>query len=139
MDVLVTVVATLAFCATLALVLFLSDDRARRATPSPPPLRSRFRSPVAPRRPIPAPAGRAAVATMAIPVPVRLREPAFTDPPVPALELLQLEAWRRDQLVAAGIAPREARRAAEAGVEAARVRELVERGCPPELALRIVA
>jgi hypothetical protein len=76
---------------------------------------------------------------MAIPVPVRLREPAFTDPPVPALELLQLEAWRRDQLVAAGIAPREARRAAEAGVEAARVRELVERGCPPELALRIVA
>jgi hypothetical protein len=70
---------------------------------------------------------------------VRFREPAFSDPPVPALEVLELEAWRRDQLVAAGLTPREARRAAEAGVDAARVRALVERGCPPDLALRIVA
>jgi hypothetical protein len=79
------------------------------------------------------------VATIAAPVPVRFQEPAFSDPPVPALEVLQLEAWRREQLVAAGVPPREARHAAEAGVDAARVRALVARGCPPELALRIVA
>jgi hypothetical protein len=140
---LVSVVGALAFCATLALVLFLSDDRGRRPTSSPP---SRARSgrtaqtrEVAPARRVPTPAGRAALATIAAPLPGRLREPAFTDPPVPALEALELEAWRREQLVAAGVPPRKARRAAEAGVDAARVRALVERGCPPELALRIVA
>ena len=58
---------------------------------------------------------------------------------MPELEALRLEAWRREQLVAAGVPPRVARRAVEEGVDAARVRELVERGCPPELALRIVA
>jgi hypothetical protein len=130
----------LALCAALALVLFLTDDRHERRLPPAPPSRPNRSTHV---RPVAATAmsrseSRAALATIAAPAAVRLREPAFRDPPVPDLDALDLVAWRREQLVAAGVQPRAARSAAEAGIDASRVRSLVERGCAPELALRIV-
>jgi hypothetical protein len=51
-----------------------------------------------------------------------------------------LAAWRREQLVRSGF-PRAlaARLASETEYDLHRLIELVERGCPPELAVRIVA
>jgi hypothetical protein len=49
-------------------------------------------------------------------------------------------AWRRSQLVRSGFSQRLAGRVAHDGqYDLHRVIELVERGCPPELALRILA
>jgi len=49
-------------------------------------------------------------------------------------------AWRRSQLVRSGFPPRLAGRVAHDGqYDLHRLIELVERGCPPELALRILA
>jgi hypothetical protein len=53
-------------------------------------------------------------------------------------ELVRLEEWRRAQLVAAGLAADAAEAAARAGVDAGSFRSLVARGCPPELALKIL-
>jgi hypothetical protein len=48
--------------------------------------------------------------------------------------------WRRDQLVAAGfVLPRAAALAADSRYDVHALIELVERGCPPELAVRILA
>jgi hypothetical protein len=48
--------------------------------------------------------------------------------------------WRREQLVLSGFPlPLAARIAKEPGFDLHRLIELVERGCPPELALRILA
>jgi hypothetical protein len=57
---------------------------------------------------------------------------------VQALE--QVVRWRREQLVGSGFAPALAARVAENtdyGLHA--LIELVERGCPPEIAVRILA
>jgi hypothetical protein len=52
----------------------------------------------------------------------------------------EVTSWRRDQLVAAGFPlPRAARLAADARYDIHALIELVERGCPPELAARILA
>ena len=49
-------------------------------------------------------------------------------------------AWRRDQLVASGFPlPLAASVAADRGYDIHAVIELVERGCPPRLAVRILA
>jgi hypothetical protein len=49
-------------------------------------------------------------------------------------------SWRRDQLVASGFAlPLAAAIAAEPEYDLHALIELVERGCPPELAVRILA
>jgi hypothetical protein len=49
-------------------------------------------------------------------------------------------AWRRSQLVRSGFSPPLAGRVAHDGrYDLHRLIELVERGCPPELALRILA
>jgi hypothetical protein len=49
-------------------------------------------------------------------------------------------AWRRSQLVRSGFSQRLAGRVAHDGqYDLHRLIELVERGCPPELALRILA
>lgn len=51
----------------------------------------------------------------------------------------QVLAWRRDQLLAAGFEPAAAERlAAQADVDLHAVLNLVDRGCPPELAARIM-
>jgi hypothetical protein len=48
--------------------------------------------------------------------------------------------WRRDRLVEAGFAPAEAAElAANAGYDTHALIELVERDCPPHLAVRILA
>lgn len=48
--------------------------------------------------------------------------------------------WRRDQLVAAGFEPPLAAAVAKrSGYDLHALIELVERGCPPELAVRILA
>ena len=48
--------------------------------------------------------------------------------------------WRREQLVKSGFAPRLALRLARDGrYDLHALIELVERGCPPELAIRILA
>lgn len=49
-------------------------------------------------------------------------------------------AWRRDQLVRAGFTLPQARRlAGDASYDLHSLLDLVERGCPPELAVRILA
>jgi hypothetical protein len=49
-------------------------------------------------------------------------------------------AWREEHLVTAGFAPAlAARLARERGWDLHAMIELVERGCPPELAVRILA
>ena len=49
-------------------------------------------------------------------------------------------AWRRAQLLRSGFPPRLAARVARDGrYDLHRLIELVERGCPPELALRVLA
>ena len=53
---------------------------------------------------------------------------------------VQLVAWRRDQLAASGFPlPLAARVARDSRYDLHTLIELVERGCPPELAVRIVA
>ena len=48
--------------------------------------------------------------------------------------------WRRDQLVRSGVPPSLAARAAmDGGYDVHAFVELLERGCPPELAIRILA
>lgn len=52
----------------------------------------------------------------------------------------QVVLWRREQLVQAGFPPPLAERLGEDGrYDLHALIELVERGCPPELALRILA
>lgn len=52
----------------------------------------------------------------------------------------EIRAWRRRQLVAAGFRPALAERVARnADYDVHAVIELVERGCPPPLAVRILA
>lgn len=49
-------------------------------------------------------------------------------------------SWRRDRLAAAGFPlPAAARLAADPGYDVHALTELVRRGCPPELAARILA
>jgi hypothetical protein len=49
-------------------------------------------------------------------------------------------AWRRRQLIAAGFGERQAARlAATPGIDLLALLDLVGRGCPPELAVRILA
>ena len=56
------------------------------------------------------------------------------------LERNAVFAWRREQLVDSGFPPALAARiAAEGGYDLHALIELVERGCPAELAVRIVA
>ena len=51
-----------------------------------------------------------------------------------------LAGWRRDQLLRAGFAPRLAERLArDDGYDLHGLIDLVERGCPPPLAVRILA
>jgi len=58
----------------------------------------------------------------------------------PASEDLQVVAWRRSQLLAAGLDPVLAEEfACSASVDLHAVIELIEHGCPPELAARILA
>lgn len=58
----------------------------------------------------------------------------------PTSEDLQVLAWRRSQLVAAGLDPVLAEElACSASVDLHALIELIERGCPPELAARILA
>jgi hypothetical protein len=55
-------------------------------------------------------------------------------------EAAAVAAWRREQLAAAGFEPALARRlAADARIDVHGLIELVERGCPPPLAARILA
>ncbi len=55
-------------------------------------------------------------------------------------QVLQLVSWRRDQLVHDGFPPRLATRVArDERFDLHALIELVERGCPPELAVRILA
>lgn len=56
----------------------------------------------------------------------------------PRDELVPLALWRYDQLVQLGVEPPAAAAAALAGVDASGVRSLVESGCPPLVALRIL-
>jgi hypothetical protein len=52
----------------------------------------------------------------------------------------ELARWRRDQLVGSGFDPRVASELADDGrYDLHALIELVERGCPPELAVRILA
>jgi hypothetical protein len=54
--------------------------------------------------------------------------------------LRDVVAWRRDQLIAAGFPPpRAAALAADPRYDTHALIELVEHGCPPELAVRIAA
>jgi hypothetical protein len=51
-----------------------------------------------------------------------------------------VRGWRREQLLHAGFAPRTATRVAgDPRFDLHALIELVERGCPPELAIRILA
>jgi hypothetical protein len=55
-------------------------------------------------------------------------------------EKRSIVGWRRDRLAAAGFPlPLAANIATDAGYDLHAVIELVERGCPPELAVRILA
>jgi hypothetical protein len=55
-------------------------------------------------------------------------------------EVQSVVSWRRDQLVHAGFPlPSAARLARDARYDLHAVIELVERGCPPDLAMRIMS
>jgi hypothetical protein len=52
----------------------------------------------------------------------------------------EVRAWRREQLIGAGFShPLASRLADETGYDLHALIELAERGCPPELAVRILA
>jgi len=54
-------------------------------------------------------------------------------------ELERVERWRADELARAGFNPDQASRlAARPDIDLHRAVELVERGCPPELAVQIL-
>ena len=62
-----------------------------------------------------------------------------TDAPIKEPEQDRVERWRAEALERAGFAPRAAAElAARVDVDLHRAIELVERGCPPETALRIL-
>jgi hypothetical protein len=53
---------------------------------------------------------------------------------------VEVNHWRREQLVLSGFSlPLAARVAGEPGYDLHRLIQLVEQGCPPELAVRILA
>jgi hypothetical protein len=53
---------------------------------------------------------------------------------------VEVNRWRREQLVLSGFSlPLAARVAGEPGYDLHRLIQLVEQGCPPELAVRILA
>lgn len=53
---------------------------------------------------------------------------------------VEVNRWRREQLVLSGFSlPLAARVAGDPGYDLHRLIQLVERGCPPELAVRILA
>lgn len=55
-------------------------------------------------------------------------------------ETMRVAAWRRTRLLATGFAPTLADElASEYGIDLHALIDLVERGCPPELAARILA
>jgi hypothetical protein len=55
-------------------------------------------------------------------------------------ELAGVIAWRRGRLLSAGFAPEPAARlAGDCGVDLHALLELIDRGCPPDLAVRILA
>jgi hypothetical protein len=55
-------------------------------------------------------------------------------------QMHEVVSWRRDQLVRAGFTlPVAARAASDPRYDLHALTELVERGCPPELAVRILA
>jgi hypothetical protein len=57
-----------------------------------------------------------------------------------ALDAARLLAWRTHRLTAAGFSDREARKLARTpGVDLHRLLELIDLGCPPDLAARITA
>jgi hypothetical protein len=64
--------------------------------------------------------------------------PALPEPPRGGGEDEALACWRYRQLLALGVDPLPAAEAALAGVDSSAVRSLVRRGCPLELALRLV-
>ena len=54
-------------------------------------------------------------------------------------EIERIESWRREELERAGFSPRDAERVAgRHDVDLHAAVSLVERGCPPEIALRIL-
>jgi hypothetical protein len=58
----------------------------------------------------------------------------------PTRELAEVVAWRRDQLVDSGFpAALAAELAGDRRIDLHALVELVERGCPPEVAVRILA
>jgi hypothetical protein len=58
----------------------------------------------------------------------------------PTPELAEVVAWRLDQLVDSGFpAPLAAELAGDRRIDLHALVELVERGCPPDLAVRILA
>ncbi len=118
-------------CATFAFLLVLRRERecvSDVPLAAAPPVRPLA---VAPRL------GGARVAAMAAREPVeRSGAPAPVEPT--DVDAEGLESWRREQLLALGLDADSAEGAAREGVDASSVRSLVERGCPPELALRIL-
>ena len=62
--------------------------------------------------------------------------PIRTEPGTPHDELGE---WRRRRLIAAGFEPRLARQLADDAVDLHELLVLVDRGCPPALAARILA
>ena len=65
-----------------------------------------------------------------------LMKPIRTQPTAPRDTL---EDWRRRRLVAAGFDARLAAWVADSGIDLHELLVLVDRGCPPELAARILA
>jgi hypothetical protein len=64
----------------------------------------------------------------------RRRTAPQPEPPSPVID------WRRDRLMAAGFAPPLAAvLAGDCNIDLHAVLELIDRGCPPELAARILA
>ena len=73
----------------------------------------------------------------------RVANSSMTSPRISFAASAQSEAvlaWRRDRLLAAGFAAQlAARLAGDCGVDLHALIELVDRGCPPQLAARILA
>jgi hypothetical protein len=100
--------------------------------------RSRARQPAAPPSPA-EPAHSYAASSAAGSSTVRREGGTAAVVPSPREELLPLALWRYDQLVQLGVEPVTAAAAALVGVDASAVRSLVESGCSPLVALRILA
>lgn len=66
-------------------------------------------------------------------------EPPGTEAPDPVdPERAQVEAWEIARMVELGVPPDDALYLARAGVSWHHVHELLERGCPPTLAARLI-